>query len=134
MARGGEAELQELVRRFRQVFVVACQPKYLPANWAVDAKDSRQFGEFSVYAQAEAGKLSAAAAGAGGARTAAAADEDIDADSVAEGAAGVEEDLVQGGGVKKKGLDGGQEGAGVEAGGVGAEGLSIFGHKTAAGC
>lgn len=54
MARGGEQELHQLVKRFRQAFVVACQPKYLPANWAVDAIDSRQFGEHSVYAAAAA--------------------------------------------------------------------------------
>lgn len=126
MARGGEAELQELVRRFRQVFVVACQPKYLPANWAVDAEQSRQFGEYSVYAQAEVARLPVGGAAAAG------AEDGVDA-------AGVGEEQVQGGGVKKNGgwkdgSNGSQESTGVEAGSVGAECLSIFGHKTAPGC
>lgn len=127
MARGGEAELQELVRRFRQVFVVACQPKYLPANWAVDAKDSREFGEYSVYAQAEAARLPAA-----GVAAAAAAEDGVGA--AAGGTAGVGAEQVQGDGVKKNGSNGGQEATGVEAESFGAECLSIFGHKTAPGC
>lgn len=51
LARGGEEELQQLVQRFRQVFVVACSPKFLPANWAVNAVDTREFGAYSVYAK-----------------------------------------------------------------------------------
>lgn len=61
LAQGGEEELHQLVQKFRQVFVVACQPKYLPANWAVDAVDTRQFGEYSVYAREESEQSEAAA-------------------------------------------------------------------------
>lgn len=61
LLQGGEEGLHKLVRTFRQVFVAACQPKYLPANWAVDAVDSREFGEYSVYAREDA--QAAAAAG-----------------------------------------------------------------------
>lgn len=57
MARGGEDELHRLVQRFRQIFVVACKPKFLPPNWAVDAVDTRQFGEYSVYAKEEAAAM-----------------------------------------------------------------------------
>jgi len=70
LARGGEEELQQLVQRFRKVFVVACNPKYLPANWAVDAVDSREFGEHSVFAREEAAAAAAAGAAAGAAAVA----------------------------------------------------------------
>jgi hypothetical protein len=50
-AQGGEEALHQLVRRFRQGFVLTCRPRYLPQAWDVDAVDSRQFGDYSVYAQ-----------------------------------------------------------------------------------
>jgi hypothetical protein len=111
MARGGEEELHRLVQRFRQVFVVACKPKYLPPNWTVDAVDTRQFGEYSVYAKEEA---AAVAPGTG---------EDF-----SETAAAV---AVQDGDGKEEISAVGAEGRNSGAAGVdgAVDGLSIFGHK-----
>jgi hypothetical protein len=62
MAEAGEAGLHELVRRFRRAFVLACKPRYLPKAWDVDTVQSREFGEYSVYAKEEEAAAAAAAA------------------------------------------------------------------------
>jgi hypothetical protein len=80
LSQGGEEGLHRLVRTFRHVFVAACLPKYLPANWAVDAVDSREFGEYSVYAK-EDQQMEAAAEGSAAAAAA------VGAAGLAEGAA-----------------------------------------------
>lgn len=51
MQHGGEAELYTIIRRFREVFVEALQPKYLPSKWDIDHFAPRQFGEHSVFYQ-----------------------------------------------------------------------------------
>lgn len=135
MARGGEEELHRLVQRFRQVFVLACKPKFLPANWAVDAVDTRQFGEYSVYAQ-EAAAAAGAAEGGSGAAAEAEADCGGGGGSVGRengvGAAGAE---AAAGGVavlKKFGRECSAAGGNVGVEGQSApdvsDGLSIFGH------
>ena len=49
VAQGGDDALLELSRRFRQAFVEALQPAFLPPGWHVFHFSKRQFGENSVY-------------------------------------------------------------------------------------
>jgi hypothetical protein len=63
LAESGEAGLHDLVRKFRRAFVLACKPQYLPKAWDVDKVQSREFGEYSVYAREEAAAAAAAAGG-----------------------------------------------------------------------
>lgn len=53
-ARGGEAELYTIIRRFREVFVDALQPQHLPNKWNVDHFAPRRFGEHSIFYQGNA--------------------------------------------------------------------------------
>jgi hypothetical protein len=39
--------------KFRETFLDAVQPKFLPAGWAVDHAAPREFGPHSVYAADE---------------------------------------------------------------------------------
>ena len=49
VAQGGDEALLELCRRFRQSFVEALQPAFLPPGWHVFHFSKRQFGVNSVY-------------------------------------------------------------------------------------
>eukprot|EP00210_Caulerpa_lentillifera_P000734 g711.t1 len=49
IARGGIQALNEITRRFREVFVNALNPKYLPEKWNIEHFAPRQFGEHSVF-------------------------------------------------------------------------------------
>jgi len=51
MQNGGEAELYTIIRRFREVFVQALHPKYLPKKWNIDHFAPREFGEHSIFYQ-----------------------------------------------------------------------------------
>ncbi|CAI5501405.1 unnamed protein product [Closterium sp. Naga37s-1] len=46
---GGEAGIREFTQQWREVFVAALQPRFLPPGWDVQHLGRRQFGEFSVY-------------------------------------------------------------------------------------
>ena len=50
---GGDPELYSIIRRFREVFVEALQPKYLPTKWDIDHFAPRRFGEHSVFYQSD---------------------------------------------------------------------------------
>ncbi|GAB4825189.1 Protein RRP6-like 3, variant 2 [Ancistrocladus abbreviatus] len=54
----GEEGIHQFCQRWRQVFVDAVHPQYLPAGWDVRHSGRRDFGEFSVYNPAK--KASAA--------------------------------------------------------------------------
>ncbi|OWM79821.1 hypothetical protein CDL15_Pgr023233 [Punica granatum] len=54
----GEDGIREFCQRWRQVFVEAVQPRFLPAGW--DIKHRRDFGEFSVYNPAKKASSDAA--------------------------------------------------------------------------
>ncbi|TKY66973.1 Exosome component 10 [Spatholobus suberectus] len=45
----GEDGIREFCQRWRQVFVDAVKPRFLPAGWDVKHSGRRDFGEFSVY-------------------------------------------------------------------------------------
>ncbi|XP_031278693.1 protein RRP6-like 3 [Pistacia vera] len=45
----GEDGIRQFCQRWRQVFVEAIQPRFLPAGWDVQHSGRREFGEFSVY-------------------------------------------------------------------------------------
>lgn len=45
----GEDGIREFCQRWRQVFVDAVKPRYLPGGWDVKHSGRRDFGEFSVY-------------------------------------------------------------------------------------
>ncbi|KAF5458342.1 hypothetical protein F2P56_022377, partial [Juglans regia] len=45
----GEDGVRQFCQRWRQVFVEALQPRFLPAGWDVMHSGRRDFGEFSVY-------------------------------------------------------------------------------------
>ncbi|KAG7983441.1 hypothetical protein I3843_04G106500 [Carya illinoinensis] len=45
----GEDGVHQFCQRWRQVFVEALQPRFLPAGWDVMHSGRRDFGEFSVY-------------------------------------------------------------------------------------
>lgn len=45
----GEDGVREFCQRWRQVFVEAIHPRFLPAGWDVTHSGRREFGEFSVY-------------------------------------------------------------------------------------
>ncbi|XP_061348771.1 protein RRP6-like 3 [Gastrolobium bilobum] len=45
----GEDGIREFCQRWRQVFVEAVNPRFLPAGWDVKHSGRRDFGEFSVY-------------------------------------------------------------------------------------
>jgi len=46
----GEMGLHRLIRRFREAFVQACQPRFLPHRWDVGHAAVRQYGPHSVFA------------------------------------------------------------------------------------
>lgn len=48
-ARGGVAELQSLMARFRAAFVHDLQPQHLPHAWSVHHQAARCFGPHSIY-------------------------------------------------------------------------------------
>ncbi|XP_015577871.1 protein RRP6-like 3 isoform X1 [Ricinus communis] len=45
----GDDGIREFCQRWRQVFVEAVHPRFLPAGWDVMHSGRREFGEFSVY-------------------------------------------------------------------------------------
>ncbi|KAG2495263.1 hypothetical protein HYH03_006536 [Edaphochlamys debaryana] len=66
LRRGGEGELQELIRRFRAAFVEAVRPRFLPPAWGVDHAARRDFGPYSVYSGGRRGGKGGGGGGAGG--------------------------------------------------------------------
>ncbi|KAL0560056.1 hypothetical protein IC582_000448 [Cucumis melo] len=44
-----EDGIRQFCQRWRQVFVAAIQPRFLPAGWDVNHSGRRDFGEFSLY-------------------------------------------------------------------------------------
>ncbi|CAN6457551.1 unnamed protein product [Victoria cruziana] len=49
MSVDGEDGIREFCQRWRQVFVDAIHPRFLPAGWDVKHRGRREFGEYSVY-------------------------------------------------------------------------------------
>jgi cation-transporting P-type ATPase D len=49
LEQGGDDALSNLCARFRQAFIEALQPKYLPAGWKVNHTAPRTFGQHSIY-------------------------------------------------------------------------------------
>ncbi|CAK9158013.1 unnamed protein product [Ilex paraguariensis] len=45
----GEEGIRQFCQRWRQVFVEAIHPRFLPAGWDIMHSGRREFGEFSVY-------------------------------------------------------------------------------------
>ncbi|MCD7468535.1 hypothetical protein HAX54_006870 [Datura stramonium] len=45
----GEEGIREFCQRWRQVFVEAVHPRFLPAGWDIMHSGRREFGDFSVY-------------------------------------------------------------------------------------
>ncbi|XP_054794895.1 protein RRP6-like 3 isoform X1 [Prosopis cineraria] len=45
----GEDGIRQFCQRWRQVFVEAVKPRFLPAGWDINHSGRRDFGEFSVY-------------------------------------------------------------------------------------
>ncbi|KAH6785648.1 hypothetical protein C2S51_038103 [Perilla frutescens var. frutescens] len=60
----GEDGVREFCQRWRQVFVEALHPRFLPAGWDVKHSGKRDFGEFSVYNPTNQAYAAAAAAAA----------------------------------------------------------------------
>ncbi|XP_031391187.1 protein RRP6-like 3 isoform X2 [Punica granatum] len=56
----GEDGIREFCQRWRQVFVEAVQPRFLPAGWDIKHSGRRDFGEFSVYNPAKKASSDAA--------------------------------------------------------------------------
>ncbi|PRW59440.1 DNA damage checkpoint isoform A [Chlorella sorokiniana] len=50
-AEGGEDALLDLCRRFRECFVSALQPQYLPPGWSTVHQGMRAFGSHSIYSK-----------------------------------------------------------------------------------
>ncbi|KAL4555569.1 hypothetical protein LXL04_038192 [Taraxacum kok-saghyz] len=46
---GGEDGVREFCQRWRQVFVEAIHPRFLPGGWDVTHSGRREFGDYSVY-------------------------------------------------------------------------------------
>ncbi|KAK4714187.1 hypothetical protein R3W88_020094 [Solanum pinnatisectum] len=49
LKENGEEGIREFCQRWRQVFVEAVHPRFLPAGWDIMHSGRRDFGEFSVY-------------------------------------------------------------------------------------
>lgn len=49
LSEQGEEGIRQFCQRWRQVFVEAVHPRFLPAGWDVKHSGKREFGEFSVY-------------------------------------------------------------------------------------
>ncbi|TMW93546.1 hypothetical protein EJD97_011517 [Solanum chilense] len=49
LEENGEEGIREFCQRWRQVFVEAVHPRFLPAGWDIMHSGRRDFGEFSVY-------------------------------------------------------------------------------------
>lgn len=49
LANGGEEAIHQFCQRWRQVFVEAVHPRYLPSGWNIKHSGRRDFGDFSVY-------------------------------------------------------------------------------------
>ncbi|OMO72264.1 hypothetical protein COLO4_27729 [Corchorus olitorius] len=49
LSKYGEEGIGQFCQRWRQVFVEALHPRFLPAGWDVLHSGKREFGEFSVY-------------------------------------------------------------------------------------
>ncbi|KAL8144644.1 hypothetical protein AgCh_003001 [Apium graveolens] len=56
----GDDGIQEFCKRWRQVFVDAIKPRFLPAGWDVTHSGRRDFGDFSVYNPAKKSSVAAA--------------------------------------------------------------------------
>ncbi|XP_057956377.1 protein RRP6-like 3 isoform X2 [Malania oleifera] len=59
----GENGITQFCQRWRQVFVEAIHPQFLPAGWDVKHSGRREFGEFSVYNPANKAVADAGAKG-----------------------------------------------------------------------
>lgn len=49
LEKRGEDGIREFCQKWRQVFVDAVHPRFLPAGWDIKHSGKRDFGEFSVY-------------------------------------------------------------------------------------
>uniref|UniRef100_A0A7S1SY78 3'-5' exonuclease domain-containing protein n=1 Tax=Tetraselmis chuii TaxID=63592 RepID=A0A7S1SY78_9CHLO len=49
LEKGGEEELLDLIRRFRERFVERLSPRFMPPGWEVDHSAAREFGKHSIY-------------------------------------------------------------------------------------
>ncbi|KAK3125141.1 hypothetical protein QOZ80_7BG0600790 [Eleusine coracana subsp. coracana] len=49
LSNGGEEAINQFCQRWRQVFVEAVHPRYLPSGWNIKHSGRRDFGDFSVY-------------------------------------------------------------------------------------
>jgi len=49
LQQGGDDALSKLCAKFRQAFIQALNPKYLPVGWTVDHTAPRKFGQHSIY-------------------------------------------------------------------------------------
>lgn len=49
LSNGGEEAINQFCQRWRQVFVEAVHPRYLPSGWNINHSGRRDFGDFSVY-------------------------------------------------------------------------------------
>uniref|UniRef100_A0A0A9H1B5 Uncharacterized protein n=1 Tax=Arundo donax TaxID=35708 RepID=A0A0A9H1B5_ARUDO len=49
LSNGGEEAVNQFCQRWRQVFVEAVHPRYLPSGWNIKHSGRRDFGDFSVY-------------------------------------------------------------------------------------
>ncbi|CAN6199172.1 unnamed protein product [Urochloa humidicola] len=53
LSKGGEEAINQFCQRWRQVFVEAVHPRYLPSGWNINHSGRRDFGDFSVYKPAK---------------------------------------------------------------------------------
>ncbi|XP_066390870.1 protein RRP6-like 3 isoform X2 [Miscanthus floridulus] len=49
LSNGGEEAINQFCQRWRQIFVEAVHPRYLPSGWNINHSGRRDFGDFSVY-------------------------------------------------------------------------------------
>ncbi|XP_062188012.1 protein RRP6-like 3 isoform X2 [Phragmites australis] len=49
LSNDGEEAINQFCQRWRQVFVEAVHPRYLPSGWNIKHSGRRDFGDFSVY-------------------------------------------------------------------------------------
>ncbi|OEL38861.1 Protein RRP6-like 3 [Dichanthelium oligosanthes] len=49
LSNGGEEAINQFCQRWRQIFVEAVHPHYLPSGWNINHSGRRDFGDFSVY-------------------------------------------------------------------------------------
>nr|CAB3458084.1 unnamed protein product [Digitaria exilis] len=55
LSNGGEEAINQFCQKWRQIFVEAVHPRYLPSGWNINHSGRRDFGDFSVYKPAKSG-------------------------------------------------------------------------------